>query len=43
VRVFGLVKPSGKEREMEKSRYTDGQIAFALKQAGTGAPVKALT
>jgi putative transposase len=33
------VKPSGKELEMKKSRYTDEQIAFALKQAETGTPV----
>lgn len=26
---------------MKKSRYTDEQIAFALKQAETGTPVKA--
>lgn len=35
----GLEKPSGKELEMKKSRYTDEQIAFALKQAETGTPV----
>ncbi|BCA63454.1 hypothetical protein HMP09_2688 [Sphingomonas sp. HMP9] len=29
----GLEKPSGKELEMKKSRYTDEQIAFALKPA----------
>ena len=33
------MKPSGKELEMKKSRYTDEQIAFALKQAETGTPV----
>jgi putative transposase len=35
----GLEKPSGKELDMKKSRYTDEQIAFALKQAETGTPV----
>ena len=35
----GFEKPSGKELEMKKSRYTDEQIAFALKQAETGTPV----
>ena len=35
----GLEKPSGKELGMKKSRYTDEQIAFALKQAETGTPV----
>jgi putative transposase len=29
----------GKELDMKKSRYTDEQIAFALKQAETGTPV----
>jgi putative transposase len=33
------VKRAGKELEMKKSRYTDEQIAFALKQAETGTPV----
>jgi putative transposase len=33
------VKLSGEELEMKKSRYTDEQIAFALKQAETGTPV----
>jgi putative transposase len=33
------VKLSGKELEMKKLRYTDEQIAFALKQAETGTPV----
>jgi putative transposase len=35
----GLEKPSGKELEMKKSRYTDEQIAVALKQAETGTSV----
>jgi putative transposase len=29
----------GKELEMKKSRYTEEQIAFALKRAETGTPV----
>ena len=29
----------GKELEKKESRYTDEQIAFALKQAETGTPV----
>jgi transposase-like protein len=33
------VKPSGKELGMKKSRYTEEQIAFALKQAETGTSV----
>jgi transposase-like protein len=33
------LEPSGKELEMKRSRYTDEQIAFALKQAETGTPV----
>jgi putative transposase len=33
------VKPSDKELEMKKSRYTEEQITFALKQAETGTPV----
>lgn len=33
------MKPSGKELDTKKSRYTDVQIAFALKQAETGTPV----
>jgi putative transposase len=33
------VKSTGKELEMKRSRYTDEQIAFALKQAETGTPV----
>ncbi|TCQ09092.1 putative transposase [Sphingomonas sp. PP-CC-3A-396] len=32
----GLEKPSGEELEIKKSRYTDEQIGFALKQAETG-------
>jgi putative transposase len=39
VRVFRPVEPSGKELDMKKSRYTEEQIAFALKQAETGTPV----
>jgi uncharacterized membrane protein YcaP (DUF421 family) len=29
----------GKERRMKKSRYTEEQIAFALRQADSGTPV----
>jgi len=29
------LKPAGENLEMKKSRYTDEQIAFALKQAET--------
>jgi len=35
----GLEKPSGKELQIKKSRYTDESIAFALMQAETGTPV----
>jgi hypothetical protein len=33
------VKPQDEEWEMENSRYTDEQIAFALKQAEFDTPV----
>jgi putative transposase len=35
----GPVEPAGKELDMKKSKYTDEQIAFALKRAETGTPV----
>jgi len=35
----GPLKPSGKELDMKKSRDTEEQIAFALKQAEAGTPV----
>jgi putative transposase len=39
MRVFGFEKPLGKGLEMKKSRYTEEQTAFALKQPETGTPV----
>jgi putative transposase len=34
-----LESASGKERRMKKSRFTEAQIAFALRQAESGTPV----
>ena len=39
MRVFRPCKPAGEELGTKKSRYTDEQIAFALKQAETGTSV----
>jgi putative transposase len=33
------LKPAGKEPDMKKTRHTEEQIAFALKQAETGTSV----
>jgi len=35
----GPLKPSGEELDMKKTRHTEEQIAFALKQAETGTSV----
>jgi len=34
-----LESASGKEQRMKKSRFTEAQIAFALRQAESGTPV----
>jgi putative transposase len=34
-----LCDPDGRSRAVKKSRFTEEQIAFALKQAETGTPV----
>jgi putative transposase len=34
-----LESASGKERRMKKSRFTEAQIVFALRQAESGTPV----
>jgi putative transposase len=35
----GLLSPRARSWDMKKSRYTEEQITFALKQAETGTPV----
>jgi putative transposase len=34
-----LESASGKERRMKKSRFTEAQVAFALRQAESGTPI----